>query len=641
MLITGIYSCISTTKFQSSQEAFERKHYFTASQMLEQEILKIRNPNVLFDKYYLLGESYRMMNMPGKAVKWYSKALKIEKMASIYFKLVEQLKKLNKYDQAIAFLNDLINKSGNSAHLQRELSICKQAKYWFEHPDTNIVISDMPVNTAYSEFCSALYLNEYLVFSSDKANENKEKYGWTGNFFYDIYLADKNSFSNIEPFSNRINSKFNDASACFANDDKEIFFVRCGDNKEDISTCKIYHSLDINGEWSEPQLLSFQKQNINYISPYFDEAREILFFSSDQNEKTGGYDIFYSLRNGDKWTTPVPLPSYINTPGDEKFISGWKKDIYFSSDYLPGLGGLDIFKTGIDSTGKFLPPQHLDYPLNSGSDDFYLLKNSASSGYFSSSRLGGKGSDDIYKFKIKPPAKTEIKLDTTTTAIEKKQDKKVFLAIKILENVYAVPDDPNSKILGKKIVKDATISFGNKENIKLPTGSMLKEVHFDTLYHLAVGKKGYLSRSTDIIIKPKHNYPKELNTINIKLELDKLYIGKEIVLKDIYYDYNKWNLRKDAIPTMNKLFNILKNNPAYRIRIASHTDCRGEDDYNLILSQKRAQSVIDYLQEKGIVKTRLEAIGHGESKPVEKCVCDQCSETQHQKNRRTTFELIK
>jgi len=150
-----------------------------------------------------------------------------------------------------------------------------------------------------------------------------------------------------------------------------------------------------------------------------------------------------------------------------------------------------------------------------------------------------------------------------------------------------------------------------------------------------------LTNSKRVHVNSKTDYDDEINTINLTVSLDKIYFGKEIVLKNIYYDYDKWTLRDESIPTLNELYLILKNNPGYKIKIGSHTDCRGEEEYNQILSQKRAASVVDYLIGKGISKDRLESVGYGKTNLIEKCNCEDCTEQQHQKNRRTTFEILK
>jgi len=317
--------------------------------------------------------------------------------------------------------------------------------------------------------------------------------------------------------------------------------------------------------------------------------------------------------------------------------------LYFSSDFLAGLGGYDIYKTKFDSTGKLSPPEHLEYPLNSGGDDFYLLKNSDSTGILSSSRINGKGLDDIYSFVIKS-VKDTISTNPGKTNIDKDNiEKKVYLALKVVELIYLEDGNPNSRTLGKKPVPDAIVSFA-EENKKYKTpgnGVIIREVDFDSTYNISIGKKGYLTNSKRVHVNSKSDYDDEINTINLTVLLDKIYFGKEIVLKNIYYDYDKWTLRDESIPTLNELYLILKNNPGYKIKIGSHTDCRGEEEYNQILSQKRAASVVDYLIGKGISKDRLESIGYGKTNLIEKCNCEDCTEQQHQKNRRTTFEILK
>lgn len=644
MLIVFSSACISTSKFNSGSEAFERKHYFTASQMLMKELETNNNKDIIAKKTFLIGESFRLMDNPEESIEWFKKSIKSGADKNVYFMLVNQYKKLEKYDKGIQVLEELKIKFGNSTILQRELSICKQAKRWYSKPDSNIVVKPLDINSEYSEFASDFYLNDYFVFSSDRYNSTRVKYGWTGRYFYDLFIVDKEGIGEIKPLVREINKKSNDASACFNKAGTDMYFVRCGEEELDNQYCKLYSSTKIGGEWSQVKLLPFIKQGVNYISPYLSEDEKILFFSSDDNLGYGNYDIYFSLRAGDNWSIPRLLPNYINTPGNEKFITTWQNDVYFSSDYLPGLGGYDIYMTSIDSTGAFTPPIHLDYPINSGGDDFSLLKNTHKSGIFNSSRKGGVGQDDIYSFNILTP-KAEVakdSLDNNNDVVKKEIDKKIYLAIKVVENVYLDTNDPNSQILGKKVLEGVTLVLGNDKKYITPrNGLILEKIDFDTTYHLIAGKINYLSSSVDLNVKNKSDYKQEITTLNIKIVLEKIYLGQEIVLNDIYYDFDKWELRSDAEPILNKLYNILKNNKSFKIKIGSHTDCRGEEDYNQILSQKRAQSVVDYLINKGISSQSLFAEGYGKSKLIEDCECKECTESEHQKNRRTTFELLK
>ena len=215
----------------------------------------------------------------------------------------------------------------------------------------------------------------------------------------------------------------------------------------------------------------------------------------------------------------------------------------------------------------------------------------------------------------------------------------------MLEKIFANPDDPNSKVLGRKPLTGATVQaeFGSKKQpftVK-EDGYFKMELSENMDYNFLAALEGYLSNgarfSTKGIAKDPAN---PVQTYEIEIVLDKIYRNREIVLENIYYDYDKWDIRPDAEPTLNRLADVLKQNPAIRIQLGSHTDCRGNDNYNEDLSQKRAQSAVNYLISKGIDAGRLSALGYGETQPADACACTRCSETQHQANRRTTFKVV-
>ncbi len=639
----SIVACGTLTKFKTGDEAFERKHYSTAIELYQKELSHVKSKKTAAHKLFLIAEAYRKMDLPQKSVKWYKKSIEAGAKIKVYYSFAKVLKKIEKYDEALKVLLKAEKKFGRSPLLNKEISVCKQSIRWKENANKSISLKLLDINSQFSDFASDFYLGDYLAFSSDRLNSSKEIYAWTGNYYYDIFITDVDGLTEIIPLRGDVNTTYNDASACFNSAGTEMFFVRCGDGEGEIRNCKLYHSIKFGDEWTQVKLLPFVKDNINYISPRLSADDRILFFSSDDPNGYGGYDIYFAVREEDGWSKPALLPKTINTIGNEKFITTWKNELYFSSDFLAGLGGYDIYKTEFDSTGKLSPPEHLEYPLNSGGDDFYLLKNSDSTGILSSSRINGKGLDDIYSFVIKS-VKDTISTNPGKTNIEKDNiEKKVYLALKVVELIYLEDENPNSRVLGKKPVQDAIVSFA-EENKKYKTpgnGVIIREVAFDSTYNISIGKKGYLTNSKRVHVNSKTDYDDEINTINLTVSLDKIYFGKEIVLKNIYYDYDKWTLRDESIPTLNELYLILKNNPGYKIKIGSHTDCRGEEEYNQILSQKRAASVVDYLIGKGISKDRLESVGYGKTNLIEKCNCEDCTEQQHQKNRRTTFEILK
>jgi len=638
VIYLAINSCVSTSKFSSAQEAFDHKHYSTAANILEKKLNKGNVVNLKNDAF-LLAESYRLMQNVDKSIYWYKKAINSQNGKMIRYKLASQYKNIENYTKALKVLNEIRIEYGNSAELQREIIICKQAKEWKENSENNIIVENLSLNTNNSEFATAFYLNDYIVFSSDRYLSSKNKYGWSGRYYYNLFLSDFMGIAEVSPLSFDINTKYNEASACFDSEGNEMFFVRCGGGNKDVQNCKIYRSVKVGDAWTEISLLPFEIDGVNYISPALSDDNKTLYFASDDVRGRGGYDVYLSYREGQTWSKPISLPKYINTVGDEKFISIYKDTLYFSSDYLAGLGGLDIFNTFINSNGEFVPPIHLDYPINSGGDDIYLLKNTDTSGVFSSSRIEGKGQDDIYRFRIKAKStkNTTDSIFANNDDIEIKKD--IFLAIKVVEKVFTVEGDPNSRVVGTKPINDVVIKL-NGEKLETTDGFVLKQIAFDSLYKILVGKKGYLSKSEIVDIGSNSDFNNVMTTMNVKIVLDKIYLDKEIVLKDIHYDFDKWDLRPDAYPTLNELFNILRNNENYSIVLGSHTDCQGTDEYNLELSKNRAKSVVDYLIAKGINQNRLEAIGFGETKLISHCKCTDCSEDEHQKNRRTTFKLI-
>ena len=403
--------------------------------------------------------------------------------------------------------------------------------------------------------------------------------------------------------------------------------------------------------WTEPQTLEFFDDGINYGQPALSENDSTLFFSCFHPDGAGGYDLYTSTRTTSGWTPPKIMPSPINTIGDEQFPTVNGDTLYFSSDYHAGMGGLDVFKTFIRPDGTWQKPINLRAPINSGRDDFsYVLdlkesgkNNIVRQGYFSSSRKG-KGNDDIFRF-------TQYRLDAEMPSDEPEDsevtedDITIYLAVKVVENRYMEAENPNSFVIGKTLIKGSLVEMliGSKvENHNTGTlGFFVVEVEKDIDFFFKAAKKGYLNNTVEYSTRNLDikSGEKEI-TYNIEIILSKIYKGKEINLENIYYDYDKWDIRLDAQPSLDELSNVLKQNPGIKIQLASHTDCRGEIEYNEDLSQQRAQAAVDYIISTGIDPQRLIAKGFGESQLFNLCDCETCTDEEHQENRRTTFKII-
>ncbi|MEN0004022.1 MAG: OmpA family protein, partial [Bacteroidota bacterium] len=518
-----------------------------------------------------------------------------------------------------------------------------------EKPSKSYSVAIADFNTRYADYSPVAYKNgEQLVITSDRVgSKGEETYNWTGNNFSDLFLVDKSSGA-ISDFPGDVNTEENEGTIVFNKTFTEAYFTRCTapTDKED-AFCKIMVSKVEGNSWGIPRQLSFVKDEVNYGHPALSEDGNTLYYSANDPEGWGGYDIYYVKRTANGWSVPNIMGRTINTIGNEKFPVVDKDTLYFSSDFHPGLGGLDIFKAYRLNTGSWSAAKNLLPPINSGGDDFgYMIDYSVKpdgdllqAGFFTSTRIDGIGGDDIYTFEKRiPPPEPEPEV---VEVIEYK----LILEGYVLEKIYEEMDNPNSKVLGRKPLDGSTveISIGNKkEQVTVGEDGLFRlELDEDTDYYFLASQEGYLNNQATFTTKGVGQDPENpVQTFVIEIELDKIYFNKEIVLENIYYDFDESFIRDDAKPTLNALADNLKLNPSIRVQLGSHTDCRGPSGYNEGLSQRRAQSAVDYLIEKGIDADRLIARGFGENVLEVECICARCTEEEHQQNRRTTFAIL-
>ena len=645
-------ACTYTQKVKDGDFAYDRKQYAVAVDMLQKEFKKSKSRVEKGKKAFLLGESYRMLNKPASAADWYKNAYDNGYGVDALREYAFCLKAMEQYTEAMQAFKDLGIEIGSPYEYRREIAACKIAQGWREEKAKEFTVVPADFNSHGADYAPTLYKNRTIVFTSDRnAATGDDTYNWTGGKFSDLFVANIQTHS-VESFDEQINSPYNEGTAVFNKDFSEMYFTRCfGDKKED-NFCKLMVSKKSGDGWTVPAMVNFVQEGINYGHPALSANGSLLYFSCNSNEGWGGYDIWVSERSpaGD-WGEPKLMGRTINTTGNEKFPYVDGDTLYFSSDFHPGMGGLDIFKTWKTSNGAWVPAQNLKPPLNSGSDDFGLVIDYQGQkkgdvlqvGYFASNRADGTGNDDIYQYekRILPlePEKPEQPV----------AEYKLILEGYVLEKIYAEPGNPDSKVLGRKPLDGAGVKviLGKKtKNFTVgEDGFFTFEMEENMDYIFLGSKDGYLTSeekfSTVGIATPiaiGANNP--VQTYEVEIVLDRIFINKEIVLEDIYYDFDKWDIRNDAKPTLNKLARNLELNPNIRIELSSHTDCRGNDRYNLDLSQKRAQSAVDYLVSKGISAERLSAKGFGESAPKADCLCNRCSEDEHQLNRRTAFTIL-
>jgi len=642
-----IGACTYTQKVKDGNFAFERKQYAVATDLLQKEYKKSKSRVEKGKIAFLIGESYRMLEKPASASTWYKSAYDNGFGVDALREYAYTLKAMQQYDDAMNAFKELGIEIGSPYEYRREIAACQVAQGWLGEKSRAYTVMPVDFNSPNADYSPAMFREGKLVFSSDRSAATGDgTYNWTGNKFSDLFVADVQT-GRVHPLDPQINTAHNEGTATFNQDFTEMLFTRCfGDKKED-NYCRIMVSKWEGGQWSAPTMLGFEEEGVNYGHPALSADGSTLYFSSNSKDGWGGYDIWTSERTANGWGEPKPLGRSVNTIGNEKFPALDGDTLYFSSDFHTGMGGLDIFKTWKMPNGAWVPVQNLKPPVNSGFDDFGLVVDRQAklpagvlqTGFFTSNRPEGTGGDDIYRFEKRIPPPEPPKPEPSLA------EYKLILEGFVLEKIYAVADNPDSKVLGRRPLNGAAVKVQFGKDVKNFTvsedGFFTMELAENMDYQFLASKDGYLTGenffSTRGIGKDPNN---PVQTYEVELVLDKIFINREIVLEDIYYDFDKWDIRADARPTLDKLARDLELNPKIRIQLSSHTDCRGNDRYNEDLSQKRAQSAVDYLVSKGIPQERLLAKGYGESLPKANCICTRCTEEEHQLNRRTSFTIL-
>ena len=646
-----VIGCTYTQKIKDGRMAYDRMQYSVATQMLKKEYNKTKSRIEKGKLAYLIGDSYRRMNQSEASIPWFKTAYDYQYGVDALKYYAFALKQNQQYREAADAFKNLGLEIGSPYEYRREITACNQAMDWQKDIEqNNFKVSLASFNTSDADYAPMAYGNDHLVFTSDRSSSaGEDTYNWTGNAFSDLFLVNLNS-NTVQPFDPEINTPNNEGTVAFNESFTEMYFTRCFNdvNRADIY-CQLMVSKKEGDSWSMAVPLNFVEEKVNYGHPSLSADGSTLYFSCNHPEGWGGYDIYYSERSPDGWDYPQLMGRSINTEGDEKFPFIDQDTLYFASDAHVGMGGLDIFRTYKMDNKAWAPVHNLKPPINSGADDFAFFidyrtepgSGVIQQGYFSSSRNNGKGSDDIYRFEriLPPPVKDTVTIDPEPIVY------KMVLNGYVLEKIYQFADNPNSKVLGRKPLDQSTvvISFnGQQETVTVgPDGLFTLELEDESDYTFNASHPGYLNNNARFSTKgigKDPNFP--VMTYEVEIVLDKIFKDKEITLENIYYDFDKWDIRDDAKPQLNKLVAILQQNPAIRIQLSSHTDCRGNARYNEDLSQKRAQSAVDYLISQGITGERLSAKGYGEGALAVDCICNKCSEAEHQTNRRTTFKIV-
>lgn len=647
-------ACAYTMRVTDGPTAIDRKQYSVAIPLLKTEYRKAKRRVEKGKIADQLALAYVRTGQDEEAVEWYTVAYSNGVGTDALKAKAAALKRLERYDEAIETYNELGLEIGSRYEFRTDILGAELAQGWLAEEFKAYEVETASFNSAKSDYAPAVYANGQLVITSDRPGGTGDAtYAWTGGKFSDLFLVDPRSGA-VDPFDSRVNTDMHEGTASFSADYRRMAFTRCSGAKREDAFCGIYLAERQGDAWGIPEPLPFMEAEVNYLHPALSADGNTLYYSANTEDGWGGYDLYVTRRDASgNWADPEMLGRSINTPGNEQFPYLHADTLYFASDGHLGMGGLDIFRVHPLASGTWSSPQNLKPPLNSGADDFgYTVTPLAgggamtnevaglvSTGYFSSSRSGGRGQDDVYVFRQRPePPPPPI--DTTREIVYRN-----VLDVFVVEKIYDDPTNPASRVLGRRPLPGAEITVWTGQEKRTlnvnEEGQLSLILRDDKDYRFRAAEAGYLNQEARFTSKGLTRDP-DAPTQRYELEilLDRIFENQEIVLENIYYDFDKSFIREDAKPSLNELVEVLKLNPDISIELGSHTDCRGRDGYNQQLSQDRADSAVQYIIERGISPGRLTARGYGETDPADDCVCARCTEEEHQRNRRTSFRIL-
>jgi outer membrane protein OmpA-like peptidoglycan-associated protein/tetratricopeptide (TPR) repeat protein len=611
-------------ELEKAHTAFNQRKYNTAANLFAKIHPKIKDEQKRDQVLYMVAESYRQSNNFRKAFEFYDKLVNTKYPdPKILYSYGLLLKNFERYEEASRQFFDYLFEVPDDADAKREQQSCAVAIEWKARPEKFTVNNVAELNTPYSDYAPFYQYNRLVWASSRNEAFGKEIFEWTGQKCSDYF---ESKYSNgkwgpVQKVKGSVNTNFNDGTAWIDTGYTTMYLTQCNGADGKGVGCKLYVSYFRDTGWSVPESLPFNSEFYSNGHPALAPDGKRLYFASDMPGGFGLKDLYYADYNPvtNTWGKPVNLGPNVNTADDDMFPTVDEDgNVYFSSKGWLGMGGLDIFITR-NVAGAYTQARNLKYPINSGGDDFnlsYIPKSLRQPGqpvaYFSSNREGGKGDDDIYSLSIKP----------------------YFFVVKgkVVDAISEAPivgaqvkvADPQGVLLNMRTGND---------------GMFIGEMPLKKLAELVAEKDKYFNSNP--VQLSSMNVVND-TTVELVIQMQTVPDSEtEIVLEGIFYDLDKADLRKESKIILDSIAVILKTNPNISIELSSHTDSRAPDDYNMKLSQRRAQSCVDYLLEKGIEKGRMLAKGYGETKLMNECADGvDCTEEQHQENRRTSIRIL-
>ncbi len=537
---------------------------------------------------FRLGECYRHLNMAANASGAYRNALRYnypDSMALLYLAQSQHME--GKYKEAIKSYEQFLEKAPKNVLARDGLRGSQNAARIKANPTRYKVAAAKLFNSRRADFCPMFFdaAHDVLYFtSSTEKSKGTAKSEVTGTKNSDIYFSKKNEkgvWQRPEAVDGELNTDFDEGIPSFSPDGTTMYLAKARREENASTSVEIFTSQRSEAKWSAPVKLEITADTLSaYGDPAVSPDGNWLYFSSDMPGGQGGKDL-WRINLKERVGSLENLGDVINTPGDERFPYVRSDSVlYFSSNGHAGMGGLDIYRATLTPSGGW-NVENMGWPMNSSYDDFGITFGDGESGFFSSNRNDARGYDHIYSF-VKP----ELKITISGYVLDRDEEPVPNAVIRIVGD-----DGSNQKAIGKT---DGTFQFNLQRGVK---------------YVMMAGAKGYMNG--------KQEFVSDMAEEDAEYAVDFILAAmtKPQVIENIFYDFDKATLRPESKTALDSMVMILKDNPQIVIEMASHTDRWGNDNYNLKLSDRRAQSVVDYLIAAGIDPSRLRPKGYGETRP--------------------------
>jgi len=641
LILFSIGALIAQTDYAAeADQAFEKDAFSTSAQEYIKAYAKVKDIEEKGRIAFMAGESFRMMLEPAAAEEWYDKAIGLRygtEDPSVYLAYGDVMRSQQSFDDAIEWYIAYKENGGDAAVADARVEQSDNDALELDEPSSRYIVENLLLLNSdgydYGLGYSSKKSDEVVFASSRESSAGSGEDPITGQSYMDLFRSEqdkKGRWSTPEPLNSTVNTEFNEGTVTFDKKYKNIYFTRCISDDETSFACDLYRASSMGAKFGPAEVIELIDRDSNDSSqvghPSFTTDNDFLMFVSDMEGGFGGKDIWYVSYDSkeDAFGEPVNMGENVNTSGDEMFPNmRFDGTLYFSSS-SGKMGGLDILSAKpAEGTMKFEKAETAPYPLNSSADDFSIVfKDDEDSGIFTSSRVGGKGKDDLYSFTL-----PDMKFCFRANVYDYDTGNPLMASVAINGSngdswTFTADADGGFELCGDEIKKRSTYDVDVELQGFISTGDRFSTVG--------------LSEST---------------TFAREYFLKEVVLDQEYQMPLVLYAFNEAALLVDenvnSTDSLAYLLDIMERNETYVIQLESHTDSRGKDDYNEELSQRRAQTCVDYLINAGIERDRLVAVGRGESmllvsdSEISRMKSEEEKERAHQANRRTVFRIMR